>query len=365
MLKIPDAFVHLLLLLNLVVFLSVPVQNSGLDVLQVLLVLLSQVFFFHLLQEIRLILCFELLETHLLEVLGLKEMPVHLLLLSARPLRIVVTSSFLHGLNILLQLLHELRLPLQALLHLLCPLLLLLVHEPVVLPHRLSLTLHVRFPLVITLLLISQVFLEDLAHGSFRLLLLTLKAPLLSLHFIHNLLHKHGLLVLFLLEFFGLQFPLVAQLVIPVLLFPHELVMPFLLAGLFSGLPPLKLDHGIVVIPQLFMLALLPSFLLLSHLGVQVAAQLPLKRLDANLLPQGILLVKVRGVLVQLGPVKGFGLAVALDDVHPCQRSHAAAPLAHAAVCRHTGDCVICSLPHRLVLEPPLEAAEVCLGDIG
>mmetsp|Transcript_11658 Transcript_11658/g.31824 ORF Transcript_11658/g.31824 Transcript_11658/m.31824 type:complete len:250 (-) Transcript_11658:458-1207(-) len=247
-------------------------------------------------------------------------MPVHLFLLGGSALRVVVARAPLHRLDILLELLHQLPLPGQAVLELLRALLFLLVHDAVVLPHSLRLPLHLHALLLLALALIVHVLLEDLAHRLLRVLLLPLEAPLLGLHLLHNLLNEGGLLLGLSVRLFGLQLPLIVQLSITVLLLPHDLVVLLLLARLLRGLPPLELNHGIAVVPHLLALVILPPHVLLVHLLVEVHPELPLEGLHAELLPQGVLLVQVRRVLVQLSPVKRFWrVGSRLHDVHPRQ----------------------------------------------
>mmetsp|Transcript_85790 Transcript_85790/g.255771 ORF Transcript_85790/g.255771 Transcript_85790/m.255771 type:complete len:391 (+) Transcript_85790:126-1298(+) len=319
MLDVADPPVDNLLLLDLGVLLGVPLQDPGLDVLQLPVVLLPQVFLLHLLEQVRLVLLLEVLQAVLLEALCLEEMPVHLLLLRIGALRIIVASAPLHRRDILLQLLHQRRLPFQAVLQLLGPLLFLFVHDAVVLPHGLGLLLHLQALLLLAAALVLHVLLEDLAHVPLGLLPLPLEAALLGLHLVHDLLHERGLLVLLPIELLGLQLPLEVQLIVPVLLLPHELIMPLLFPRLLGSLPPLELNHRVLVVPHVLHLVLLPPLPLVRNLAVEIHSELPLQGLHSHLLPQGVLLVQVRSVLIQLRPVKRLGCVGALHDVHARQ----------------------------------------------
>mmetsp|Transcript_149377 Transcript_149377/g.379849 ORF Transcript_149377/g.379849 Transcript_149377/m.379849 type:complete len:292 (+) Transcript_149377:1733-2608(+) len=249
-------------------------------------------------------------------------MPVHLLLLCIGPGGIIVARALLDAIDVGLQLGHELVLPRQAGLHFSLPLLLLFVKGSGVVLESLRLLVPVLLVLEVAPLLVGLVLLEDFAHVFLLLLFFLLKTLLLGLHLRDDFVHQRSLLVLFLLQLLLPKLPLESQLSITVLLLLLELRGLLFLPQVLHLLPTLELDHRVLVVSALLLVLHRALLLLLVDLAVQVHTQLLLQRLDSHVLPDAVLLVQVRRVLVQLRPVVGLRLARG-DHVLPGQRSDA------------------------------------------
>mmetsp|Transcript_19633 Transcript_19633/g.52098 ORF Transcript_19633/g.52098 Transcript_19633/m.52098 type:complete len:446 (-) Transcript_19633:143-1480(-) len=352
--------------LVLLVLLRVAREDARLDGLQLLILPAAAVLLLHLLAEVRLVLESQLLQTHLLHLLGLEEVLVHLVLLRRRAVDVVVAVGLVEAVLRLQQRLHETVLLVDASLRLGSALLLHLVHGLHVGLDVLSLLLlALRFLLVLPFL-VPRVILEDLAHRLLRLLLLDLEPALLLLHIDHDLLHEGGLLLLPLIDLLVLQLLLERELRVAVCLLLHDLIMLLCGALLLRLLPALQVHQGVDVVVIVLLLAGDRPFLLLVDLAVQVHAQLLLEGVHAEPLPQRVLLVEVGGILVQLLPavllrrLRPAG-SVALEDVHARQRRDAAG---RPAVRRDHG-CGVRWPRHSLLLQPALEAGEVGLSHGG
>mmetsp|Transcript_46309 Transcript_46309/g.83522 ORF Transcript_46309/g.83522 Transcript_46309/m.83522 type:complete len:328 (+) Transcript_46309:348-1331(+) len=298
--------VNYLLLFEAVVLFGVSLENLSLNARQVFVLATTPSFFIHLLQQVGLVFQPHLLKPILLHGLGLKEVPILLLLLRRGALGIVVTGALLGLLNIVLKLLHQFSLALHALGQLFSSLLLLLIENSVVLLHC-STFLFACFPLLCLLLgLLLRILLEDLLHGFLCLDLFLLEAFLVGLHFCNDLLNQLCFLSLSLLLLLLFKNPLIFQLFFSVLLLGLNLGLLLTRTLLLLLLPTLKLHQGIIMVLAIFLNGLLLSLLLLPDLCVEIHLQLSLKSLDPKLLTESILLVQVGCILVKLGPVMFF-----------------------------------------------------------
>mmetsp|Transcript_103510 Transcript_103510/g.267720 ORF Transcript_103510/g.267720 Transcript_103510/m.267720 type:complete len:236 (+) Transcript_103510:1011-1718(+) len=133
-------------------------------------------------------------------------------------------------------------------------------------------------------------------------------------------------------------------------------------ADLLLLLPSVQVEHRVhMVMLVLLHLVHLP-LPLLGQLLVQVHAQLLLQCVYAEPLPQRVLLVQVRRVLVQPRPAVCLLAArvATIDDILARQRSHAALG---ATIPRDHGGGVAWPW-HRLLHQPALQAPEVGLGHV-
>mmetsp|Transcript_56821 Transcript_56821/g.133455 ORF Transcript_56821/g.133455 Transcript_56821/m.133455 type:complete len:273 (-) Transcript_56821:377-1195(-) len=263
-------------------------------------------------------------------------MSVYLFLLFGCSLCIIVTRFLGYLGNILLHLCHEHLLPLHALSHLLSSGLILLVKQPIVLPHGMRILLQLNRTLLLPPTLILVVVFEYLSHLHFLLPLLALVLLLLALHFGHDLGNKGRFLILPALGCLALQLAFVLELFVPIPLFLEQLSPPLFNSGLLTVLPVVQLQHKVFVVPRVLICLHVALHPLLTHLSIQVVPKLALQGQHALLLPQGVLFVEVRCVLVQPGPIVAASFW-SLQDTFASYRCQASTTATKDTVVRDAG----------------------------